>query len=373
MKRMILVLVVAMAGELASSEVEAAPDDASINSAKTYYEKGNAAYNLGKFEEAITWFTKAYETWAVPDFLYNIAQSYRLGGNCKQALFVYKRYWAVKEKDLDNPLTKKERSEVERFINELTVCAAKTDLTAQTPPDVLKTTLPTPPTTMVPATTTPNTITTTTSPITPANATSTLTPTTVNMTMDPDLETGDHEVSSTTTEANLFTAYVAGGFAIFSSRGKLSIPVQSSLAIGLGYVLPIKVVTLDVGGRLSYSPILYEYDLMSSTKNAALVGVRATIGATYRVARKITLRGDVGIGIVLISGLVDGNPFAMSREASSFKMPSVRIGASVDIDIVSNLVATVAPLSYGFSPMPSDAFIDSLYQFDVLVGLGYHM
>ena len=81
--------------------------------AEEYYNKGDAAYNLGRFDEAIENFTKAYEEWPLPEFLYNIAQSYRQQGNCKQALFFYKRFKSLKEKDKDNPLTQKQRDEVD--------------------------------------------------------------------------------------------------------------------------------------------------------------------------------------------------------------------------------------------------------------------
>src|SRR5689334_21971491 len=80
--------------------------------AEEAYTKGDTAYNLGRYDEAAEWFTKAYESWPQPEFLYNIAQSYRLGGNCKQALHFYKRFKSIKEKDKDAPLSKKKKAEI---------------------------------------------------------------------------------------------------------------------------------------------------------------------------------------------------------------------------------------------------------------------
>ena len=42
-----------------------------------------------RYDEAVAWFTKAYEAWQLNEFLYNIAQSYRLSGNCKKAYEYY--------------------------------------------------------------------------------------------------------------------------------------------------------------------------------------------------------------------------------------------------------------------------------------------
>jgi opacity protein-like surface antigen len=128
---------------------------------------------------------------------------------------------------------------------------------------------------------------------------------------------------------------------------------------------------LDLGARVSFSPI--KYDTMDATKQASLVGIRATVGVTYRVNDKLGVRGDAGIGVAMLRGLVDGNPFTDTRKAGTFTMPSFRVGVAAEYAITPNLVATVAPLSIGFSPAPNELFISSLAQFDVLVGLGYRM
>ncbi len=106
--------------------------------AEGFYNKGDAAYNLGRFDEAIEWFTKAYEAWPLAEFLYNIAQSYRQLGNCKQALFFYKRFKSLKDKDKDNPLPKKAVDEVMGFIKDLEECAKKAeDIGGKDPNDTM--------------------------------------------------------------------------------------------------------------------------------------------------------------------------------------------------------------------------------------------
>lgn len=108
-----------------------------VKVAEEQFNRGNTAYNLGRFDEAVEHFTKAYEAWPQPEFLYNIAQSYRLARNCKQALHFYKRFRSLKDADTANPLSPKKREEVDRFISQLTDCAAKADTTAGTPPDTI--------------------------------------------------------------------------------------------------------------------------------------------------------------------------------------------------------------------------------------------
>ncbi|HEX5058636.1 MAG TPA: tetratricopeptide repeat protein [Kofleriaceae bacterium] len=103
--------------------------------AEEWFNKGNVAYDLGRYDEAADNFTKAYEAWQRPEFLYNIAQAYRLGGNCAKALHFYKRFKTLKEKDTLAPLPAKKREEVDRFISELTDCAAKGQSSANVPPD----------------------------------------------------------------------------------------------------------------------------------------------------------------------------------------------------------------------------------------------
>jgi tetratricopeptide repeat protein len=312
--------------------VEAAPDDVAIKLAKSYYEKGDAAYNLGRFDEAVGWFTKAYETWSLPDFLYNIAQSYRQASNCKQALFAYKRYLSLKEDDKDAPLTKKERADIERFIEDLTVCVNKVDSSAAASPGALKTTpippaAPSPPTTPAPILPTPPTTTTprTKAPSPPATAPPTKAPRpsrTGAVTEEPEDE-GEPSVSKSKTEApKLLAAYATGGIAVFRT-GALAIPIQPSFAVGGGYPLHAGPVMLDLGARASFSPI--QYDTMDATKRASLLGVRATAGAAFAVNKKISLRGDLGLGFVMLRGLVEGNPFIVSGYRSgSASRPNTR-------------------------------------------------
>jgi tetratricopeptide (TPR) repeat protein len=60
--------------------------------AREHFDKGRTFYNVGQYDQAITEFQQAYLLMKEPLFLFNIAQSYRLKGDCDSALRFYKNY-----------------------------------------------------------------------------------------------------------------------------------------------------------------------------------------------------------------------------------------------------------------------------------------
>src|SRR5450432_3513724 len=59
---------------------------------KTLYERATRAYDVGKYNEAIEEYQKAYEIGGDPPMLYNIAQAYRLNDQPGEAVRFYRRY-----------------------------------------------------------------------------------------------------------------------------------------------------------------------------------------------------------------------------------------------------------------------------------------
>ena len=108
---------------------------------KQLYEKATRAYDVGKYNEAIEEYQKAYELGGDPPMLYNIAQAYRLNDQPGEALRFYRRY-------LQRAPGAKNREDVERKIAELekTVEERRKAAAAATPPP-----LPAPPVTTAPA------------------------------------------------------------------------------------------------------------------------------------------------------------------------------------------------------------------------------
>jgi hypothetical protein len=373
MKRLLIVLVCLGGASIASAQTPEVE-----KKAEEYFVKGDTAYNLGRYDEAVTWFEKAYETWPQAEFLYNIAQSYRLAGNCKKALHFYKRFRSLKEKDTENPLSQKKKDDIDRFIKDLESCAAKADDSAGQQPDTVER-----PGGGGDTTTTGGGDTTTTT--TGGDDTTTTTTggdTTTTTTGGDDVAAagggGDDddddddliEEDVTVGAPKLLSARLGMGMAIFSA-GDLEVPVQPSFGITAGYPLAAGPVILDLGANFTYSPLPYK--VMDMQEQATLLGIRADVGVTYPVNPKIGVRGDLGLGLAKLSGLVQGNPFTDDFSPASFSMFSFRLGVSADYAFTPNVVATVTPFSLAFSPAPEEAFMDSLVEINLLVGVGYRM
>jgi hypothetical protein len=110
---------------------------------KQLYERATRAYDVGKYNEAIEEYQKAYEIGGDPPMLYNIAQAYRLNDQPTEALRFYRRY-------LQRAPNARNREDVERKIGELEkiVEDRRKAAAAATPP-------PTPPPPIVTAPATP--------------------------------------------------------------------------------------------------------------------------------------------------------------------------------------------------------------------------
>lgn len=357
------------------------------NVAEDEFNKGNTAYNLGKWDEAIAHFTTAYEASPIPDFLYNIAQSHRQAGNCKQALHFYKRFKSIKENDKAAPLTAKKKADIDKFIKQLTECAAKQDDSASAKPDALAeppvkststSTQTTPPPPTPTQTTTP--VISSTPPVAttkPSIASAPAPAVTANPAIATADSSGDGAEDEQDTSVTKATATVApklvsvravSGIALLSS-GDLVMPVQPSFALSAGYPLAVGPIELDLGAGVSYVPLPYE--VMGAQKRGMMLGGRAVIGAAYPVAPKFVVRGELGGGVVALSGLEMGNPIVGDRSAKSFTLPNIRIGVAADYLITPNIAATIAPFAFAYSPANDALYGGSLREIDVLVGIGY--
>jgi hypothetical protein len=62
------------------------------NTPRAHYQRGLNFYNVAEYDQAIAEFKKAYELSNAPELLFNIGQAYRLKGDCKQAVRVYRSF-----------------------------------------------------------------------------------------------------------------------------------------------------------------------------------------------------------------------------------------------------------------------------------------
>lgn len=78
---------------LASLLLAQAPtSDVSSEQARQHIVGGNRAFDLGRYDDAIAEFQKAYLIKDVPALLYNIAQAYRLSARPEEAMRFYQKY-----------------------------------------------------------------------------------------------------------------------------------------------------------------------------------------------------------------------------------------------------------------------------------------
>ncbi len=88
------------------------PADAEIDE---HVAQGHRLYQLGRYQEAIAEYRRAYELRADPPFLFQIAESYRQLGATEQALFYYDRYLAGAADGSDRDAAEERVSELERL------------------------------------------------------------------------------------------------------------------------------------------------------------------------------------------------------------------------------------------------------------------
>lgn len=340
-------------------------------SARKKYDAGERAYNLGEFDKAVALFKEAYADWAEPAFLFNIAQTYRQMGDCKQALFFYKRFLALKQNDTKKPIRPGLQTEVEKRIVELEECIRRE--LASKPPDALDSgtagssqTGQTGQTGGTGATGTP----------TPTNASTT----TAQAPEQPDQgepDEGEEEPTEAPTglQPKVVSVRLDGGAALLTA-GDLETPALFAGALIAGYPLAINPkLSLELGAAFSFAPVPFT-TTMDVEGSGMLIGALANVAPSLTLIPKLAARLDVGAGVLVFTGLdLEGNPFTMNGTAATGALSTfhARVAASLDYAVTPNLVVTATPIAFAYSPAPTgfDSTISSLTTLSFLVGVGY--
>jgi tetratricopeptide (TPR) repeat protein len=319
-----------------------------------FFKEGENQYNLGDFDKAVEAF-KAGFAMETDDskksvYLFNIAQAYRQKKDCTNAQFFYKRFLSLKDADTVKPLSAKKRTEIEDLIKGLDDCAKQQETLKNKPPDQIKNDEPDKqPDTHVD----PNKR--------------------VGAVGDSGPEDGGIHKGVTVKKQKLVARLTAGVAKI--TTGNLTVPLQATVAVVAGYPLPINPkLTVDVGIAFTDTPISFENMVTHAGNTAQMIGTLANVGATYAVAPKISLRGDVGLGMMFFAGASESPWTNGSPTSGALAMFHVRAAAAVDYLLAPNLVATFSP-AFSFSPPKSGlrSDIKSITAIDIMVGLGYRM
>jgi tetratricopeptide (TPR) repeat protein len=323
--------------------------------AEDFYNEGSTQYNLGNFKAAAEAFKKGFEL--EPDdskktsYLFNVAQSYRQDKDCEKQVFFYKRYLALKDNDAKKPLTPQKRQEVEGWISEGETCMqTQQSLSAKNP--------------------------TGTTPPTDTSTENKPDPKTVAVVTPPTSDSGGdiHKSADGTEAPHLLSVRLLGGASKIKMGSDIDVPVQGLGTLLAGYPLALNdQLILDLGAGFAYTRV--PFDRGSEKDHASLTSIFANVGATYLVTPKIGVRGDLGIGAMVLSG-VDMSTFTDNNHASGgLAMFHLRVGASVDYAVTPNLIITVAPIAVGYSPAKTGLAdsINSILTFDFMAGVGYRM
>jgi hypothetical protein len=352
MKRVLaaVLLVVASAGVAVADEA----------TARQNFDAGERAYNLGEFAKAVELFKQAYDQWPEPAFLFNVAQTYRQIGDCKQALFFYKRFISLKEQDTKKPLRPQLKEEVEKRIGELEECM-KRELAAK-PPQQLDNGGGTPASTGNTGAGTTGTG--------PTVATG---PDGAGPTVDQD--TGSDGGAPASTAPSMLSVRALAGAAKLSA-GDLDTKLQFTAGVLGGYPLAINdKLTLELGAAFAFTPVPYTTsDGMEGS--GSLIGLDANVGPSYEVIPKLAIRADVGLGVLLFGGLSkEMNPFTEGGASASGALTvfHLRTALSVDYAVTPNIVVTATPIAFAYSPAPAgfDPSISSLTTLSFMAGVGY--
>ena len=93
-------------------ETGGSTEDAAMKRAQGHFRKGEKLFALGRFEDALGEYQKAFEEYPLPEFLFNIGQCHRNLGDYDQAIFSFRKYLRLKP-DAEN------RDATEELIAEL--------------------------------------------------------------------------------------------------------------------------------------------------------------------------------------------------------------------------------------------------------------
>ncbi len=185
----------------------------------------------------------------------------------------------------------------------------------------------------------------------------------------------EDDVTDATDQPKMLAAHANFGGAVVGA-GNLEVPIQVAFALTAGYPIAInEKLVIDAGVGVGFTPVPWSAGTVDGS--ATMTNLFANVGATFGVAPKIAVRGDVGAGMLFLGGLDPGNPFTDpgTMVTGALAMPLFRFGLSGEYAFSKNLAANLTPFAFSFSPAKEGMKdeISSLTRMEFSVGLGYRM
>jgi hypothetical protein len=273
--------------------------------ARDLYERGEKAYNLGRFREAITLFEEGYREESASAFLLNIAQAHRQLGDCERAAFFYKSYLA-------NDPASKFRAEIEGRIRDMDAqCAAEKRLRDKPPEG-------------------------TEPPARPATMTSTVGTTIARSPAAP-----PKQESVASPARGEFKAIVEGGLAVVS-LGDVEVPVQPSARVSVTRSIVLgRSTRLEPGLSASMTPLPWTGHV------AWLSTVDLTVVLAHDVTEVLGVRVAIDGGALVLSRLEENNPFTIdgAHTTGALLMPHARFGVGLDLRLTDAIRLCATPFA----------------------------
>jgi tetratricopeptide (TPR) repeat protein len=345
---------------LALGASSARADDA--QKARELFSQGNTFFDLGQFDKAIDAWQKGYQLHNDPGFLYNIAQAYRTEGDAQKAVFFYKRY-------LSNAPKAHNRAEVEQKIEALQKQLSMQEQVKDLPPpgpfgpgNPGGTGSTTPPpsdatgTQPPPASTGPSVAVTggtTPPPVDGSTGTPVVTTT---------------EVPQSTPPPHRIDLRAALGFDAWSSGLQENAAPSFAFTLAGGYTFgnPASQVRFRLGALFGYT------FLKEAASKDTFISFLVDPTIVIRLAPKLALMGDFGIGVMSISGLKPTSALlesSMVNVNGSQALTVIRIGVAGEYDLTQNLSIFLWP-AYANSPK-KQYFYQDIARFEILAGVAY--
>jgi hypothetical protein len=349
------------------------------------WDKAKVQYDLGHWPQAIELWVQAYETFNAPEFLFNIGQAYRQDGNCERALFFYRRYLAARP-------NAKNRGEVETFIKDL----QETCKAPGAPP-------PKPggkPEPAVPGKNAPGVKTAPggkpVSGVRPSSAGPAVKSGPASAPGHAAVaDAGDGDEGDTEDEGDTGDGEVAGGVepgaerpALFAARaaagpsfasfGNLEVGTLATFDLSAGHPIDVGPVVIEPGVHIGYLPVPWEStSVADATGTAGLTSLLANVGVSRHIQSGFSLRGELGLGAVLFSGLTEpGNPFLDEMDMADGTIPlfNARVALGAEYAVTRNFLVQLQPVVFSYSPSsPLREDIEKITRFEILLGAGFQM
>jgi hypothetical protein len=330
-------------------------DDA--QQARDLFTQGNTFYDLGQFDRAIDAWQKGYQLKNDPGFLYNIAQAYRVMEDAQKAIFFYKRY-------LSNAPKAHNREEVEQKIDALQKQLSAQDQAKQIPPPgPFGPGNPVPGAGAAPADTNPppaalNPATTGAQPTNGA-------PTAGSPVAADQAGAGGAEPSPRRVDLD-----AAIGFDSWTSgvQGKADPSFAFTLAGGYTFGAPAATVRFRLGALLGYT------FLQETSSQDSFTSFLIDPTVEFRLARRLRLDVDLGIGVLSIGGLNANSALLVNNQVNvkgTQTFSEFRIGAGLQYQLTPALSVFVWP-AIANSPQ-KQYFHAAISRVEWLAGLTFHL